>query len=158
MEPDHSVRRADVLAKSFVFYSLNFAVDSVIGPFLGSWRPVTLYLAYGTMNVACLAWLAMSFNAPTAKVLALFGIALVSPLFLFNTIQVMMETPMLGLVALVFASLLRQQDDERLRLRWLACAAAFLAVAIKTTGVFPVLILAVVLGYGRWRCLIPPLA
>lgn len=149
---------ADVLAKSFLFYFINFVFNTGLGWLLGSLRPVTLYLVYGCLNVTALAWLAQSFKAPPEKRLAFFGIVLLSPLFLFNTIQVMMETPMLGLVALVFGSLLRLEDTDRAWLKWTAFAAAFLAVGIKSTGVFPVLILGLVFGSRQWKRAISPVA
>lgn len=161
---DYSLTRpfgdADVLAKSFVFYFLNFVLNASLGAILGPWRPVALYLVYAALNVGALAWLAESLKTTPEKRLTFFAIVLISPLFLFNTVQVMMETPLLGLIALVLGSLLRLESEDRGGLKATAFLAALLAAGIKTTAVFPILIASVSLGWGRgrWTRVIPPLA
>lgn len=148
----------DTVAKSVVFYLLNFGIDAAFSRQLGTWRAAGLYVVYAAANLAALAWLALSITGTRARQIAFFAVVVLSPLFLFNSVQVMMETPLLGLVALVFASLVRQQHADRASLRWTAFAAALLAASIKTTAIPPLVILAMAFGWGRWRRAVAPLA
>lgn len=92
--------------KQPLFYELNFALSHSVGYLIGPfryWAPALVYLLFAAY---ALAWLTTRLPLSALSRRLFFAVTLLSPLFLLNATQVMMEGPMLALECFLFAALL----------------------------------------------------
>lgn len=139
------------------FYQLNVILMNTFGWLLYPWRPLTLYIVYAVFNALAVVGLCRGLNTThSRKWLALLLIT-VSPFFLFNTTTLMMETPILGLVAIVFGALVRMESERSLKFPKIALGSAVLAMLLKETA-YPAILFLLVAYFPKLRRRMLPLA
>jgi hypothetical protein len=128
--------------KPYAFYVLNYAVVHLVPVSAGGWRPASLHLFYATLSVWSLAWLARKATETTAEFSWHFAALLLSPFFIFNSTQVMMETAIVPALCLaVGAAIDLDRRGPRPAARVVLFLAATLAILVKETAAAAVVVL-----------------
>ncbi len=122
--------------KPWLFYQLNFIVMNTLGWLFFPVRPLILYLFYVAWNVVGLCWLTQSLPVSKSRRWIFFLFLLLSPFFLQNSTQLMMETPVLGLLAVAFGGLIRLESSQCKTLPKISFYATVAALLMKET-VYP---------------------
>lgn len=117
------------------FYLLNYFLHNVPGALLGPWQFLSVQLFYTFLAAVSAVWAscATGFTQKQSRIFLTFLLA--APLFLLNSTQVMMETPLIALLTLVFGALLRIEHDESSVKGWVVFSiSTVLAIMIKETA------------------------
>ena len=124
-----------------LFYLLNYAGFHTLGVVLGPLRALSPYFIYVVLCSASLAWFTHRLSLSPRRRLSLWALLLFSPLFIFNSTQVMMETPMLALLTILYG--LVAQSEDSLWARWAEASCAIVAILLKESAIPAVAAIAV---------------
>lgn len=116
-----------------LFYLLNYADVHALGAVLGRLRPLSLHLTYVVLCSFSLAWLTRRLSLTPPRRLSLWALLLLSPLFVFSSTQVMMETPVLALLTLLYGLAIQPGDSRGARAAEAGCAVV--AMVLKESAI-----------------------
>lgn len=122
-----------VSGKPPLFYLLNYAGFHTLGAVLGPFRAFSPYVIYVVLCSASLAWFAHRVSLSPRRRMSLWALLVVSPLFVFNSTQVMMETPLLAILTILCGLALQSEDSRGARLAEAGCVIA--AILLKESAI-----------------------
>jgi len=126
-----------------LFYAINYHIHNELSPLIGQYHPMILYLFYGFFSFFSLIYMANNWSDGRRQFIAIVAICLLNPLILLNITQVMMETPIIGLMAIAYGGLhFRKSIFKKCFLNYiLSIIAIVLAITIKETALIPFAVL-----------------
>lgn len=133
------------LGKPPLFYALNFILNHTVGFLFGPWRYLAPFFVYVAFNAWALVWLSGRLSLDRVRRYAFLALVGVSPFFLFNATQVMMELPTLGLLCVLFGCLVPGEGKKPIP-RWFVPTAIPMLLMIKDSTL-PAMI-ALIAGLG----------
>ncbi len=139
--------------KPYIFYLFNYSMYHLLGVWFGNLKPLSLHLIYSCLSLLSLLWMIHQIEKTSRKGAGIFySLLFFSPLFLLNSTQVMMETPVLILLNISLGGLFGlQRAPNSSKFRWITFTSACLAILFKDSAMVAILMLILTFGWKNFH-------